>query len=179
VEHKSRPRTFRDLVSYFITSVVAGALAGSGLIFFYSFFIVAPIWGPRMYKGDERWETIFFIASTLLPISVIAGIVLALIGFHFLSFRLKHRGVLISCLALWFLISANRPVVSRIRRPGFPDPKFETVPDTMVSIVCLLFVVTIVSCLIQWWVSRNDIRVAHDGITKLRTGARDPAFFTW
>jgi hypothetical protein len=119
-----------------------------------------------MYKGDERWETIFFIASTLLPISVVAGIALALIGLAFLSFRLKHRDVLISCFALWFLISANRPVVSRIRRPGFPDPKFETVPDAMISIVCLLFVVTIVSWLIQWWMTRTDICVPGDVIAK-------------
>lgn len=115
-----------------------------------------------MYKGDERWETLFFIASTLLPISVIAGIVLALIGFAFSEFRLKHRGVLISCFALWFLISANRPVISRIRRPDFPDPKFETVPDTMVYIVCLLFVLTIVSWLIKQWRTRNDVTVPND-----------------
>ena len=154
----------RWVVSYLVTSVVAGALAGAGAMFCYSFFIVAPIWGPRMYKGDERWETIFFIASTLLPISVIAGTVTALAGLWFASFRMRHRHVLISCLALWFLISSNRPVVSRVRRPGFPDPKFETVPDTMIAIVCLLFLVTFVSGLIQWLSIRNDHSIKAGGI---------------
>lgn len=156
-EHRSRPRSSRGWVSYFVTAVVTGALAGSGLMFCYSFFILTPMWGPPLYKGDERWETIFFIASTLLPISVIAGIALALIGFAFLTFRLKHRGVLISCFVLWFLISSMRPVVSRIRRPGFPDPRFETVPDTMISLVYLLFAMTIVSWLLTGWRTRNEI----------------------
>lgn len=119
-----------------------------------------------MYKGDERWETIFFIASTLLPISVIGGIILALGGFAFWSFRLKHGEVLISCFALWFFISANRPVVSLVRRPGSPGPMFETVPDTMISAVCVLFLLTVAACLLQWWTTRNHNVFPNDGIAK-------------
>ena len=139
------------VVSYLVTSVVIGSLAGAAAMFCYAVFWVAPIWGPQMYKGDVRWETVFFIASTLLPISVVVGIVMALLGACFTSFRLKHRGILISCVVLWFLISVNRPIVSRVRRPEFPDPSFETVPDTMLLIVWILFALTCLSALIKWF----------------------------
>ncbi len=149
------PRQTCAVVSYLVTSVTAGALAGAGATFAYSFFFVAPIWGPTMYKGDERWESIFFIASTLLPLSIITLIVLALVGFCFISYRMRHRHILISCFVLWILISANRPVISRVRRPEIPSPKFETIPDTLLIIVCSLFVVTFVSVVIQWLLRRS------------------------
>ena len=145
----------RGVVSYFVTSLVTGALAGVIAMYCYLSFILAPPWGTIMLKGDQRWETVIFVASSLLPISVIAGIAFSLIGFRFTSFRLRHRGVVNSCIALWLLITINRPMVSRVHRPGVPAPSYESVPDTMNSIVLVLLIVTLLSGLIQWMASRN------------------------
>lgn len=56
-------------------------------------------------------------------------------------------------------------MVSRVRRPEIPAPKFETVPDTMVAIVCLVFFVTLASGLIQWQTNRNRNTTPNDEIT--------------
>jgi len=119
---------------------------------------------PIMVKNDQRWETVFFVAATLLPISVIAGIAFALIGFRFTSFRLRHQGVVISCITLWLLITANRPMVARAYRPDLPPPKYESVPDTMNAMVLVLLVVTLLSGMTQWMATRNHNSTPKSGI---------------
>ena len=120
---------------------------GVSAIGFYLFFILVPVWEGPVPKADKRWDTILFVASTLLPISVLVGITLVSIGMRFTSFRLRHRGILFCCVVLWSMISNIRPGVSRIRRPGTPNPLYETVPDTMGVIVCVLFVIVSFSAL--------------------------------
>ena len=118
-------------------------------MFAYSFFVVAPMWGPRMYKGDERWETIFLIAATLLPASALVGTVFASVILRFSSFRLKHRGVMISCLAIMFFVWTNKPMISRLRGPNYPTPRFEWMPDLMCAVTAGVLAVTLLLALVH------------------------------
>jgi riboflavin transporter FmnP len=143
------------MLKYLITSAVLGTLAGTSAVFAFSFFIVAPIWGPQLYKGDERWETLFFIAATLLPFSALVGTVFTSIILRFSTFRLKHRGVIISCLAIMLFVWTNKPVVSRLRGPNFLTPRFEWMPDLMCAVTVGVLAVTLLSALLPLNHKRN------------------------
>ena len=147
------------VVSYLVNCTVLGALLSVGALFFYANFMLVPLWEGQIYKGDERWETIFFIAGTVLPIATIAGILSAAIVLRFTSFRFRHKGLLWSCLGLWFMITSLRPVVSRIRRPGVPNPDYETIPDSMGLIVVVLFVAVACSAIIGKFQNRSNRQV--------------------
>ena len=146
-----------SVTSYLTTSVMIGSLAGTGLLFCYRLLIVSPPWEPVLYKGDERWETIFFLASTSLPVMTIIGILLATASLWLVSFRMNYREIMISCLGLWYLISGSRPIVSRLRGPKYPDPGFETIPDTMMLLVCVIFLITCVSAFVQYILKHTPI----------------------
>ena len=139
-----RTIALRNIVSYLTTSVLTGIVLGAGAITFYNMFVLAPIWESRLLKGDERWETVFFLASTALPTAIVCGVLFSIMLFHFLPFRLKHREILLAGIFALMLVSANRPVVSRIRRPGVPDPLFETVPDS-INIGLLIFLALVMA----------------------------------
>ncbi len=47
-------------------------------------------------------------------------------------------------------------MVSRVRRPGIPDPLYETIPDTMISVVCIVFAVTCISGLVKWVINSKQ-----------------------
>ena len=148
-------RNWRGAVSYVISSLVLGSLLGAGAMFVYSFVFVVPPWEPRLLKPDERWGTLFFVAETLLPISITLGIAAAGFILKFQAIRLNHRDILVSCFILAVLISANRPVVSRSHRSSI-TPMFEFVPDTLLKIVCVLFLSTLISAIIHWLRKKQD-----------------------
>ncbi len=157
----------RSVLTYLTSSAVLGTLAGTAAMSAYSFFIVAPIWGPRMYKSDDRWETIFFIAGTLLPVSAIVGIALALALLRFTSFRLNYCGVIISCLAIMFFVCANKPMISRIRGKDYPPPRFEWMPDLMCAITAGMLAVTLLSMLVNLFFNRGTQSTSSmDGTTR-------------
>jgi len=141
-------------------------------MFAYSYFVVAPIWGPRMVKGDERWDTLFFIAETLLPISAIFGTAIMLAILKGTSFRLRHYGLITACLAIMFLVWAIKPMISRLRGPEYPTPRFEWMPDMMWFAAAGLMAVTILSSLIYLCLRRTS-KMPSDGITIASTGERE------
>jgi hypothetical protein len=122
-------------VSIFSVGLVASVLSLGPMLGVVSLFVLTPIfilpfWHPPIYKGDERWKTIFFLATTGLPISMLAGVVVAGIWLS-----LKRTSLPVGQNALcWFiciaLIPSFRPVVDRIRRPG-NTPRYEWIPDTL------------------------------------------------
>ena len=139
----------RSILPYLTTSAVLGTLAGTSATFAFNFFIVAPFWGPRLYKGDDRWDTLFFSAATLLPISALVGTLFASIILRFYSLRLKHRGVTISCLAIMFFVWTIKPMISRLRGPNYPTPRFEWMPDLMCAVAIGVFTVTLLLALLN------------------------------
>lgn len=141
-------------------------------MFVYSYFVVAPVWGPQMVKGDERWDTRFFIAETLLPISAIVGTAIMLAILKGTSFRLRHYGLITACLAIMFLAWAIKPMISRLRGPEYPTPRFEWMPDMMWFASAGLMAGTILSSLIYLCLRRTS-KMPSDGITIASTGERE------
>ena len=145
-------------LSYSVNSIVVGALAGSSTLLCYIHLIVVPPWRPMVLNGDDRIDTLFFIPGDVLPVAVLIGIVIVAALLWRSSYRLKHRGIIIACFAMLFVILFMRPVVSRRRRPDIPIPKYELVPDLILIIVVLLAVVTLGSALVQWIASLKSKR---------------------
>lgn len=142
----SRPRS---TLAYLVTSAVLGSLAGTAAVFAFAHFWVAPLWGRPIYKGDERWETLFFIAATLLPVSALVGTAIASVILRYSSLRLRHRGVIASCLAIMLFTWSTKPMISRIRSPDYPTPRFEWMPDLMCAVAAGALAATLLSALVR------------------------------
>ena len=129
---------------------MCGALVGTVITFLYLVLFVIPLWGPQSLKGDGRMENVCFVASTVLPSSVVIGIGIACVWLRRISFRLTYRRILLSCVLLWVLITSMTPVVDRVRGRGGQIPAYETIPNLMGAAVIILFASTCVLALIQY-----------------------------
>ena len=143
-----QPALARRFASHGITAFLIGGLIGTALLTCYLLVFVVPPWAPQMHKGDGRLEDVCFVASTLLPITIVSGTILAFLRLRHTSFRLTHLQVLGACIPLWLMVSALRPAVSRVRRPEIPSPMYETIPDTIGLITLSLFVLTCLAMLL-------------------------------
>jgi hypothetical protein len=143
------PTRSQSTVEYLVSSAVIGTLIGASTLFMFAFLVVAPMWEPRMPKGDERWETIFFIAETVLPISTLVGSAFVALILRFFSFRLNLRGMIISCLAIIFFVRMIKPMISRLRGPNFPTPRFEWMPDLICAITAMVLGITLLLALVH------------------------------
>ncbi len=128
-----------------VASVLSlGGMLGVASLFVLTIILILPFWHPPIHKGDKRWETIFYLASTGLPISMFAGVAIAGIWLS-----LKRTSISVRRNAFcWFicitLIPAFRPVVDRVRRPG-NTPRYEWIPDTLwyFAIGCFMIALTV------------------------------------
>ena len=144
LEQLTSGRNWSFGLSYLLSILSFGTIVGVSFLFIITALFVLPFWGPPIYKGDDRWKTIFYLASTGLPLSIVAGV--ALVAGLLALFR--KRLTLGQMLFCWFmsvaLIPSFRPVVDRIRRPG-NTPLYESVPDTIWYIALGFFVITLVA----------------------------------
>lgn len=145
---------WRAIGVYLASGFVFGFLVGSALMFAFSLVFVIPPWGPSLYKGDERWGTVFFVAGTMLPIAISACSALALVILRFISVHLRHREAAICLVLTLFFVGSLRPVVSRVHRPGY-TPLFELVPDTILRLVAVVLLATVFSGVVHWLRQRS------------------------
>ena len=57
-----RRRALHDWLS----RILAGGAVGCGALLAGDLFLLWPFWKPLL-KGDERWQTVFFVAKVCLP----------------------------------------------------------------------------------------------------------------
>ena len=118
-----------------ISRVLAGGALGCTALLLVNLVFPVPFW-ERLYKGDERWGTVFLMAEIGLPAAFAFGAVVGLVWRRSRPFCLSPAGLIGCCLAVALVSAMLRPVVARVRTGG-RGPLFEVVPDTMVAVSCL------------------------------------------
>ena len=130
-----RAWTLRECVS----RLLAGAATGCGALVAVDLLVLIPIWGPQLLKGDERWETVFFVAVFGLPAAIAAGGLAGLILRRSRAIRLSRVELFACCLGVALVAQLLRPAVSRVRLRGV-RPLYEVVPDTLAVFFCVVAV---------------------------------------
>lgn len=143
----------RNLSEYILTSLVTGVFVGSLLTLLLSFIFIGPPW-LQLMKGDERWETVFLFADTVLPLVIVFCILGTTVFLKIrVSFRLRHREMTICLFVAALIVAGFRPVVARVYRTN-NVPYYESVPDTIFQVIVAMMVVTIGSGL--WGLRRSN-----------------------
>ena len=112
-----------------ISRILAGAAFGCGLLVVVEFILIP----HPLYKGDSRWETVFFIAEIGLPGAFIAGAVVGLLWKRHCLFQLTLLELVVWCAIVALCSALLGPTVERIRT-GTRQPMYEVVPATMFTI---------------------------------------------
>ena len=97
-----------------LSRILAGGALGCGALLVVDLILLWPFWKP-LYKTDERWQTVFFVAKFVLPAAIVLGALAGLVWRRSHTLRLTGFQLVGCCLAIALVSTMLRPVVARTR----------------------------------------------------------------